>query len=583
MKKPKIKIVAGLVYDVEFFSIFESLADEFDLEALLLDDSLLLSKFKSSIPVKVFTEVADMPGYMRSLEQNLGDADLIICLESSRLSSFQGLRAGLKHQIPCLIFSTETKAHKYAEFANILAIQEEIYKRAHKIVGLSSAACQKLLVEGVLKDRILSLPLSSCPEKFCFSEKKREKFRNHVEIDAQEILVTIKSDLTEDAYLEEHLKALSALNKKMPSAQKLRVIISGDGPLCKDLQYLAFDLGLGKQVLFLRQDIDPFALDLYCASDYMVAIETSDPGLVNVYPRWLLDSMLCKAVPVVSPQSDGHNLLGEKAIVIESRHQKLYEFYKNILLHKKDLNHQAQEAFAFALENHSHKVVAPLWRQLLRETLSSAAKTQLPSFKKTADHIEKDILEKNYHSALEGIETLYDTCPLAMRAKVHQLKGDALWGLNELNLAMDAYKDSVELDPRNTRSFIGLGQIALRSQAFQDAYAFFKKAISCKPNSPEACLGIGLVHRSLSMPSESSYWLLKCLRLERKNPRALLVLTQLAGEFEDPSDAIECLERGREVVGEEPSLMLALGKLYLKQGSSEIGHDLIEKAGILLK
>ena len=36
-----------------------------------------------------------------------------------------------------------------------------------------------------------------------------------------------------------------------------------------DLKYLAYDLGLGKQAMFLHQDPEPFLNDLYSSSDIM--------------------------------------------------------------------------------------------------------------------------------------------------------------------------------------------------------------------------------------------------------------------------------------------------------------------------
>ena len=585
--KTKIAIVAGLIYDVELFSVFETLQDEFEITVFALDDADLLTRFRSSIPIKVFTEIEDMPGYMRALEANLGETDLIICLESSRLSSFQGLRAGLKNNIPVICMVTETAAHKYAGYSNILAIQEDIYRNASLLVAFSEAASQRLLLEGVSSDKIKSLRLGSTLEDFSYCESRRAKFRQYIKVSDSALVVTFRGDLTQGARPEQQLQALKLLEGwDAKLAARIRMIFAGNGAMADELRYMACDLGVGKQVMFLHQDIEPFARDLYSASDFMVSLESEDPGLVSVFPRWILDSMLCRSIPVVFPGSDATLLMNNNARLVEPDADSLFTLYKSILSHPLSLIDEGKRAEQYVRNNFDNELLSQDWRQTLRGVLSACVQSTVPSFDEVACGIEGALKEKRFGDALAEVDKLLQNRPPAtppLKARAQRFRGDALSGLNQLSPAMEAYRESVESDPKNYESYLGLGHIAFRSQSYQEAFTFFKKAISFEPNSPEACLGIGLVHRSLAMLEESSYWLLRCLKLENENSRALMVLTQVVQDFDDGNFAIDCLERGRETVGEEPSLMLALGRLYIREGQSELGQSMIAKAGILLK
>ena len=80
------------------------------------------------------------------------------------------------------------------------------------------------------------------------------------------------------------------------------------------------------------------------------------------------------------------------------------------------------------------------------------------------------------------------------------------------------------------------------------------------------------------MLEDASYWLNKCLNLDADNGRALLAVTHLGLEFNDVNRGIEIMESAREIVGEVPSLILALGKLYIKGGRGEHGRQLMSQA-----
>jgi hypothetical protein len=52
-------------------------------------------------------------------------------------------------------------------------------------------------------------------------------------------------------------------------ADNIKILCVGQGAATMDLKYLAYDLGLGKQAMFLHQDPEPFLNDLYSSSDIM--------------------------------------------------------------------------------------------------------------------------------------------------------------------------------------------------------------------------------------------------------------------------------------------------------------------------
>ena len=130
--------------------------------------------------------------------------------------------------------------------------------------------------------------------------------------------------------------------------------------------------------------------------------------------------------------------------------------------------------------------------------------------------------------------------------------------------ARSAYDESIQLNDKNWKAFLGLGKLSLRTYSEEDALSFFKKVLAIMPNQVEALSGIGSVHRMIGMADDSIYWFQRALSLDMTNKTLLFELTQACLECLETQAPINVLESLRASLGEEPSLVMALGQLYLE-------------------
>ena len=580
MRKPRIAVVAGIVYDMGMLNFLEPLQKDYDITVFALSDGMLMNHLRSSLDVKVFSEIKDMPGYMRGFESSVGSADLVVCLESSRLASFQGLRVCMKLGIPSVVMTTETTPYKYINYSNIRAIQDDVYRNASLFVPTSELAQEKLLVEGVDLERIRRISVGTSLDEFSFSDAKRDKFRKYIGIGRSEVLMLFKGDLSDATRPQEVLQALLIIYEKNPVfASRLLLLFAGEGPKASDLKYLATDLKLGKRVMFLDQEIAPFAADLFSASDIIIYPKNDEEGNVSVYPRWLLDAMACRAVPLYSQGSDAKELVGDAGVEVDMGAFALSEAILGFA-DQGQLHHRRIQAETWVKQSWDRDGFISKWKSVFEEALGMSVKSSQVTHDGIQD-IAKLIQESNFQDALLGIEHMElssDAIPNTQRATLAKLKGDAYLGLNDLLQAMEQYGKVVEIDPECWEGHLGLAQIAFRSHSYQEAFSLYKKVLSRDPHNVDALLGMGLVHKGLGMLEDASYWLNKCLNLDADNGRALLAVTHLGLEFNDVNRGIEIMESAREIVGEVPSLILALGKLYIKGGRGEHGRQLMSQA-----
>ena len=167
---------------------------------------------------------------------------------------------------------------------------------------------------------------------------------------------------------------------------------------------------------------------------------------------------------------------------------------------------------------------------------------------------------------------------VASSGKVYEEKGLLHLQLGHLEEATAAFDKALSFDKGLWRSYLGLAKISVLSHSEEEAAKFFRKVLSLKPNHAEALAGIGTVYRVLGMPEESLYWLAKSFSLDTSNRSILLALTQASLQCEDLKKSYTTLVGLRQQIGDERSVLIALGQTLKKMGHDEEGRALIQKA-----
>lgn len=585
MQKPRIAIVAGEMRHPRVLTMFDALRDRFDVTVYALDGERLLDRQGTGIKVRIFENIPDMPGYLRGLEDELASTSFIIGLETSRLGTFQAVRAARKHGIPMGVLVTEFHPYFYEKYANIRAIQFDICNKSEVFWATSQQALDALTLDYVPKEAIRVVGPAVDQGKFRPSPEGRKKFREYIGISPEEFVVLFHHELEEWNRPEVLVQALALASRQLgPQGRSVRVLFAGAGKAAMDLKYRAFDLGLGRQVMFLHQDPEPFILDLYAASDVQVMPRPLRTDFHEDFPLPLLEAMATGLVPLVGAGSIAAELAGEGAVTFaDDTHQALAAAIVRVARHPDELKVLRQKAMdrvsqRFSLESVRdiliQDVVAIIGGQVQSLAVQDADTDTLVA------SVRADISRGADQDALLKIEEamLREVKSNIAKGELFCLRGDAFYGLGDIDRAMQSYGEAVRLNDRDYRALRGLGFVAWQGHSNEEALVFFKKAMAIEENDAETSLGIGLVFRRLGLNDEALFWLEKCVLSPEPPAASTVALAQACAQIKAPHRGIMVLERVLDAVGDNHTLMVTLGQLYLSTGQTDAGNAMLQKA-----
>lgn len=581
----KIAIVAGEIADPRSLILFEGLHQYFDVTVFALDSlSLQRANFQPGVKIRIYENSEDMPGYLRGLEEELARFDAVIGIETSRLATFQAVRAARKYGIPLGVIVNEFQPYFYEKYPNIRAIQFDICHKADIFWTTSQLASQVLRLDHVVESSIFNLDPMVDTYRFVADDERRKKFRKYVGIDSSEIVLLFQHDLVAHNRPQMFLDAIKRLqSSRSKNVAQLRLIFAGQGSAAMDLKYRAYDLGLGSSVLFLHQNPEPFLADLYAATDLMVMPRALRTDEHERLPLSMLEAMGAGAVPVVGAGSiaaelaaeAGHLFVGDDAEHLAASLQGLLD-QAGLLSHLRSLA-LTRVQMKFSRHRNQDVFVQQIIRLLTEYQNCGPARRLSPEL---LNAIESDLARLEPRLALVKIEEallLTNSAPQE-RAAIFRLKGDAHSACKDYEEAMSAYSEALKCDPKNQAAMRGLGFVSWHSHSHEEALVFFRKALALDQDDSMTLYGIGLVYRRLGLVDEAVFWLQKCLMCDAPPVAAIIALSQACLQWSQPERAVSCLEKAIESIGEQKPLLMALGQLYVNLGRTEEGESLLERA-----
>lgn len=582
-RKPKIGIVAGDVMQPRFLALFEPLKEAFDVCVYALQSEHLLARHDTGLKIRVFDNIHDMPGFMRGLEEELAEVDLIIGIETSRLATFQAVRAARRYGIPMSVVVNEFQPYFYERFVNIRAIQFDICNKSERFWATSHAAECNLRLDNVPSESIGRIAPIVNLSRFKPSAAGRKKFREYIGIPESDVVVLLYGDLAAHNRPDELIKAMALCRKQMGvKAAHLRLLIAGTGPLTMDLKYRSYDLGLGKQVMFMHQDAEPFLVDMYSACDVQMQPRPLPTDHHEEIPLRLLEGMACGILPMVGAGSVAAEFAGGLGLVFaDDSHLSLAAQLQQLLLSPVAVDAQRSRLSGHIHAHHSHAIVGPKFASEVEEVLRYAKTKEGHLLTPTAilAAVEAEIQRGAAADALMRIEEalLLDLRLPSVKAELHRLKGDILYASGQIEGALAAFTEGLRIDERNVLCLRGMGYVSWQGHANEEALMYFRKALALDDGDGETMLGIGLVFRRLGLNEEAIFWLEKCA-VSFNIPSAIVALAQACGKLPSPAVGIAVLRRVIDQVGENHTLMMTLGQLYLSSGQAAEGHAILQKA-----
>lgn len=583
MTRNKITIVAGKVQDLGDLASFEELARRYDISVCLTAADSVLRHSQSALKINVFKEIIDMPGYMRGLEDILLKSDLVITLGTSQLSSFQVSRFCAKMKKPFIAVSFQTKPFLYADFPNVRAMQADVMAHAAAFVVTSTEGHQALALEGVIDDKIHMAALSYRSDRFRLDATLREKFRRYINVKPDEFLAMVRCDEQFSRHVSHAIKAFRIADLSQYDRRKnMKLLFVGSPQTTFDTQkYLAYDLGVGSQVMFLQQDVSGFAADLFNGIDCFVTFK-NDAADQEHFPRWWLEAVACGAYPLLSERFDIKSLFdGNLWTFHDESEQSIFGAWRDLM--QGSSAERRVEISRAVQSRYDSQTAANQWTRIIDMVLvqsESLARREVTIGESVSTRVLRAIGRGDVKAAQEIIDQArFNQDIVHERAEDLWLRGEVALAGGDYDAATHFLTQSVQLNDKNTAAFLSLGKIAFCGHSHEEALKFYKRALAKDSTNLEAMLGLGGVYRRLRMSEEAIYWYSRSIGLEKSNRRAVFGLTQSCLEYENPSVAVAYLEKALETVGEsETALTMALGKLYLQLGDVDKGKALVERA-----
>jgi glycosyltransferase involved in cell wall biosynthesis len=583
--RPKIAIVAGEVATPRALALFEPLRAAFDVTIFALDgDAMQKAAAASSLKMRLYENAPDMPGYLRGLEDELASFDAVVGVETSRLATFQAVRAARKHGLPLGVVVNEFQPYFYESYPNIRAIQYDICNKADIFWASSEQAAQALRLDRVPEASIRRLDPVVDVVRFRIDSARRKKFRSYVGIGDDDVVLLFRHELAAHNRPEATLEALRiAYRTSGLKEPRVKLIFAGQGPAAMDLKYLAFDMGLGRAVLFLHQEAEPFLTDLYAATDVIVMPRPQRTETHEDLPIGMLEAMAAGAVPLVGSGSVAAELAGAAGLVYagdEAEHlaARLHAVLTDaaVMATLRGAG-QARVAAQFCQDRPADGFIADV-KRLVEERRVERMPRRIGAA--LLDSIQQELDRGEPRSALVRIEEalLVGTQIPEERASIYRMKGDAHYACCELEEATTAYAEALKCDDRSHAALRGLGFVSWQSHSNEEALIFLRKALALEPEDATTMYGIGLVYRRLDLGEEAIFWLEKCVTAAGTPASAILALAQACMQSAQMEVGARVLERVIDTIGDHKTLLMALGQLYLNLGRTEQGHALLARA-----
>ena len=550
--------------------LWEKLAQWHDVCLCLLVPKGAYKLPETSVQLKLFEEISDMQGYLRGLEDELVGSDIVFSFQTVHLSTFQAVRSGLRHGFPVCVIAEDSEPYAYQSYPNLRAIQSDVHEHASGFLCLSTFTQDVLKAEGIRSEIIHSFTLPILVQDSFRRNKQREKFRNYINLRSDEQLITWLGNSSVQKEIPDFLRALQQLRRINPVvAQQTRILFVIPQSESEEFKYLAHDLGLVRQVMFMHQDVSLFKHDLYAASD-AVLVPWTNP--YKGYPCQLVDAVQQGALAIVAQGSFNHQLIGQRSL----------PFQQESLLGLVHAMQQIGERSRLVDALDSNSIVGNVAEELL-SFISSVEISRTNS----GDNIQSLLakLEHSVHmSQLTEAKIFAEDLTLRLGGQhplmdqVLVLKGQIAYADREWEQAMNYFGEALGLQPRNINALLGLGQICFHTHSYEDAQRFFRKVLSAEPNCHQAFLGLGLLNQKIQDMDEALFWLKKALEGEKSQVLALTAIIQIALECIDAYESIRLLEDLRESGIDTSNLKIALGQCYIRTGDVEAGNALINQA-----
>ncbi|XP_052158987.1 cell division cycle protein 27 homolog B isoform X2 [Oryza glaberrima] len=169
-------------------------------------------------------------------------------------------------------------------------------------------------------------------------------------------------------------------------------------------------------------------------------------------------------------------------------------------------------------------------------------------------------LRKDHETALKNFQRAVQLDSRV--AYAHTLCGHEYSALEDYENSIKLYRSALQVDERHYNAWYGLGVVYLRQEKFEFAEHHFRRAFQINPCSSVLMCYLGMALHALKRNEEALEMMEKAIFADKKNPlpkyqKALILLG-----LQKYPDALDELERLKEIAPHESSMYALMGKIY---------------------
>lgn len=260
--------------------------------------------------------------------------DIVHTAETASYYSLQAIRAKEKKLIKKVVVTVwENIPFLGEEIPRRKALKSEVRKKADCFLAVTNTAKQALILEGVPKEKIFTVPMG-VDTKIFKPRKRDDKLLSKFNIRSSDTVILSVGRMVKEKGFYDLLYAAKELHDDT-SVKKVdwKMLLIGEGPEKEKLQKLQKTLGLEKKVIFLKNQDYAEMPKIFSSSDIFVLASHSVKTWQEQFGMVLIEAM-SSGLPIISTQSGAiQEVVGDAGVLVPpADHKSLYIQIKNLLL-----------------------------------------------------------------------------------------------------------------------------------------------------------------------------------------------------------------------------------------------------------
>lgn len=569
-EKQKVALVLGHVPAVDEVDQFRLIADQYDINVVCSESIcgyLTQNSYFQDLICITVPDHDENPTFLPGLERVLADYDVVIVKERLGLYAYQTVKAKWQHQFRLWVLVDNLTPFAGQDVDQMRTVRQEITNAADAFLVQSDAARHTLELEGIAAERIISL-VPWVEKRVKRTKKARAEALKALGIAESSFVIAHFGQIEWEEGLADLVAAIKlAADEDATVARRLRVIFCGVGSYGTELSNNFKMLGLDHVPVYTapnRKTVETILLG--ADAQFMCHIPARDR--IEGEPFRVVSAM-AHELPIIACRS---------AIIEElcGKHRVDFCVASPVSLAQTLVKAvDSASLLADLAEKNANVVKTKFSTDKARTAMSKGFKqaVALPVVKDKSGidvrikEVEGRIQAEQYVDAVNLIESIFAQAdiPVHHSANLYRLVGDCFAKLGDVDGAKDAYVQAGNLDPFNSKVWIGLGTVSIIKKKFDLAVLYFQRAVSVAPEDDMASLGLGLSFQGMNELKEATRWVAKALDLNNMNAVAIFTLVQIVSATEQFAVAEKYLRRYLDVVPGDSNMAFTLGGIIFKQ------------------